>query len=59
MDCMDLDVHCSQKGRLIKSLTHSLRVDPGNRNRPAKPSLKLLDCGRKIENDGHIDTYYR
>ena len=25
----------------------------------SKPSLKLLDCGRKIQNDVHIDTYYR
>ena len=27
--------------------------------RQSKPSLKLLDCGRKIQNDVHIDTYYR
>ena len=25
----------------------------------SKPSLKLLDCGRKIQNDVHIDSYYR
>ena len=25
--------------------------------RQSKPSLKLLDCGRKIQNDVHIDTY--
>ena len=31
------------------------RVDPGNR----KPSLKLLNCGRKTQNDVLIDTYYR
>ena len=30
-------------------------VDPGNR----QPSLKLLECGRKTQNDVHIDTYYR
>ena len=24
----------------------------------SKPSLKLLDCGRKIQNDVHINTYY-
>ena len=23
-----------------------------------KPSLKLLDCGRNIQNDVHINTYY-
>ena len=27
--------------------------------RQSKPSLKLLDCSRKIQNDVHIDTYYR
>ena len=27
--------------------------------RQSKPSLKLLDYGRKIQNDVHIDTYYR
>ena len=32
-----------------------IRVDQGNR----KPSLKLLACGRKTQNDVHIDTYYR
>ena len=25
---------------------------------PSNLSLKLLDCGRKIQNDVHIDTYY-
>ena len=38
------------------SIKKILRVDPGNRNRPAKLSLKLLDCSRKIESDIHIDT---
>ena len=32
-----------------------LHVDPGNR----KPSLILLDRGRKIQKYVHIDTYYR
>ena len=27
--------------------------------RQSKPSLKLLDYGRKIQNDVHIDAYYR
>ena len=33
------------------------RVDPFTGNE-SKPSLKLSDCGRKIRNDVHIDTYF-
>ena len=36
--------------------TFSVLTQPINRS---KPSLKLLDYGRKIQNDIHIDTYYR
>ena len=33
------------------------RVDPFTGNE-SKPSLKLSDCGRKIRNDVHVDTYF-
>ena len=33
------------------------RVDPFTGNE-SKLSLNLSDCGRKIQNDVHTDTYY-